>query len=275
LGRALPEISRFKNTMTKLPHTDGMSRADKQLAWVAAAQAGCAKAADLLLRSTDRFVLHEVSRFLRHRRPGHTPDDVADLCAEVNAALFERINQFDASKGCGWLTYAAWWIRPACSRWMRINDRIVIEPVKHDQRRGKAFGAVTRLSIQLGRMPTDDELVEETGITADLLQTARESGNAKTVAIEKIERTHACDEVSALDALVQQKQTDAVRALLSGLSERERAVIEMRFGLGDKEEREYRLQEIGEVFGFTRERARQVEARALQKLRQLAMGVDL
>jgi RNA polymerase primary sigma factor len=268
-GRPITTKVKFCDTGTPLPDTTGMSRAHSQLAWAEAAKAGCAEAADLLLHSVDRFVRSEVVRFLGRCRSKYTHDDVEDLCAEVRATLFERIGQFDPSKA-GWVTYAEWWIRPTCTRWLRINDRIVHEPSKYITRRGKAHEATERLSATLGREPTDEEVAIEVGITPRTLRLVRESKSAKVVPIDEISRVLAGDDSSVLDILERRGGNAEVQALLNKLNGRERTIIELRYGIGH--ERERTLEEVGAVFGFTRERARQVEAAAMQKLRKLAMG---
>lgn len=279
-GRPITAKVKFCDTGVPLPDTTGMSRADSQLAWAAAAKEGCAEAADLLLRSVEKLVRSEVAWFLSRRQSNYTQYDVEDLCAEVRATLFERINMFDPTKA-GWATYVEWWIRPACNRWFRINSRIVIEPPKYTVRRGKAYAATERLTAVLGREPTDEEVAAEIGITAEMVQVARESKTARAVSVDMIDPHTSrkeglflqlvSDSPSALDVLESRGGDEEVRALLGHLKERERAIIELRYGIGH--ERERTLEEVGAVFGFTRERARQVEAVAMQKLRKLAAGV--
>jgi RNA polymerase primary sigma factor len=281
LGQLAQEARRGRGTavtreLRGLQQATGITRRqlDALLTQIAESDRAVQRAKRELMEANLRLVVSVAKRYLG------SDLSLLDLVQEGNIGLMKAVDRFQYRRGFKFSTYATWWIRQAITRAIADHSRTIRIPVHMVETLNRISRVNRNLINEMGREPTPEELAQRTGVPAKkvrlILESSRKPLSLETPIGEDSELGDFLEDKSTSspnDLLLNQDLKVQVERALDKLSSKEKEILRLRFGIGD--EGEHTLEEVGKRFAVTRERIRQIEAKALRKLRHPLRGREL
>jgi RNA polymerase primary sigma factor len=242
---------------------------EEEVSLAARIKKGDKAARDQMIRANLRLVVKIAQDYAAYGLP------VTDLISEGNIGLMKAVERFDPNKGGKLSTYAAWWIKQSVKRALANQSKTIRLPVHMVDKIGKMRRIASMLSEALGREPTEEELAEELGIPRRKLAMLAQASQRPTSLDAQVNEGESTEygeiigderAVNPFDSLSDKNMHGEIDGLLSVLDERERRIIDERFGLNGRQP--MTLEDVGRQFGVTRERIRQLQNVALGKMRR-------